>query len=417
VTTTVYRYAAIDRQGRRLNGCLPAADANALQERLAPMRLDVLHVKPVSGWQLRWQGCFTRLRGGTRRRELLEFYVSLEQLIAAGVPLIEALSDLLSDTQAPVWQDALIGVLADLHSGQPLSSAMASQDLFGRNSSRGKSGTLTLHLIEAGELSGRLPQMLQQIIDTLKWQDELAAGSKKLLIYPLFAAGVVLSTCLFLLLWLAPQLESFIATLGQEYGWTAKLLFDISAALRNGGWLWLLLPSCLLAVVMGMFFYGGQSVQMWFDRHKLKLPLVGGIYKKIIISRFLQAFAQLYAAGIPIQKALNSARRTICNRAVDHALQQSARQIEAGTSLASALGDSGLLQALALRMIKVGEHTGDLDGSLRQVSYFYSRDIKESIEQAQAILEPALILILGALLAFVALSVMLPIYEALGGLH
>ena len=149
------------------------------------------------------------------------------------------------------------------------------------------------------------------------------------------------------------------------------------------------------------------------DGMKLALPIFGPILKKIILSRFANTFAMLYAAGIPILESIRTTQDIVGNRVVRKALVRVEQSIREGQNVAGAFHDAGLFPPLVVRMLRVGENTGGLDKSLRNVSYFYNRDVKESVEKAQTLIEPMLTLFMGALLGWIMLSVIGPVYDVI----
>jgi len=173
-----------------------------------------------------------------------------------------------------------------------------------------------------------------------------------------------------------------------------------------------LLP--ILAVIVAQFMIRTDPLaRLRFDGIKLRLPLLGPILKKIILSRFANTFAMLYAAGIPILESIRTTQDIVGNGIVRQALQKVEQSIREGRNVAGAFHDVGIFPPLVVRMLRVGENTGGLDKALLNVSYFYTRDVKESVGKAQAMIEPVLTLFMGALLGWIMLSVIGPIYDVI----
>ncbi len=149
------------------------------------------------------------------------------------------------------------------------------------------------------------------------------------------------------------------------------------------------------------------------DRYKLSLPLVGPILRKIILSRFASSFAMMYSSGITVLDAIRSCEEIVGNKPLEHALRSAGQQIAEGKNLTASFQDLGVFPPLVIRMLRIGENTGALDTALLNVSYFYNREVKEQIGRVQAMIEPALTLVLGALLGWVMLSVLGPVYDTI----
>ena len=376
-------------------GRLDAINVVDLEMRLKRMDLDL-----VTGTPLAQRVLF----GGRKipRPELINFCFHLEQLNRAGVPLLEGLTDLRDSIEHPRFREVIAGLIESIEGGQTMSQAMSAHpDVFSQ---------VFVNLIRAGEDSGQLPGVLASLTESLKWEDELASHTKKLLMYPAFVAGIVLAATFFLMIYMVPQLKMFVKNMGQTLPVHTQLLFFISDLLVDYWYVFLLLP--VIAVIAGQFILRRNPLaRLRLDGIKLRLPVLGPILKKIILSRFANTFAMLYASGIPILESIRTTQQIVGNRAVRQALQQVEQSIREGRNVASAFHDVGMFPPLVVRMLRVGENTGGLDKALLNVSYFYTRDVKESVSRAQALIEPMLTLFMGALLGWIMLSVIGPIYD------
>jgi type IV pilus assembly protein PilC len=191
-----------------------------------------------------------------------------------------------------------------------------------------------------------------------------------------------------------------------------QLLFFVSDLLVGYWWLFLLAP-VIAVLALQMILRSNPIARLRFDGVKLALPVFGPILKKIILSRFANTFAMLYAAGIPILDSIRSTQDIVGNRVVSEALRKVEQSISDGQNVASAFHDASLFPPLVVRMLRIGENTGGLDKALLNVSYFYNRDVKESVDKAQTLIEPMLTVFMGALLGWIMLSVIGPIYDVI----
>jgi type IV pilus assembly protein PilC len=155
------------------------------------------------------------------------------------------------------------------------------------------------------------------------------------------------------------------------------------------------------------------AVEYAVDRYKISMALIGPILRKIILSRFAQSFAMMYSSGITVLDAIRSCEEIVGNKPLEQALKSAGQQIAEGKNLTAAFQDLDLFPPLVIRMMRIGENTGALDTALLNVSYFYNREVKEAIGKVQAMIEPALTLVLGAILGWVMLSVLGPVYDAI----
>ncbi|MEQ1599018.1 MAG: type II secretion system F family protein [Methylotenera sp.] len=394
-----FNYRAIDQTGRHAQGQIDALNEVDLEIRLERMGLDLITFKSTE----KSKKAFSQNK--VSNRDLVMFCFQLEQLTSAGVPMLEGLNDLRESTANLYFQKVLGSLAGDVEGGKMLSQAMAEHpDVFDE---------VFVNLVAAGEQTGQLPKVFDNLCNTLKWQDELMSQTKKLLAYPLFVFVVVMAAVTFLMIYLVPEMVKFLNSLGQELPLNTRILIFISNAFVKYWWLILAFP---IVVVTGLAAYIRQSpeARYKFDYIKLKLPLTGEILHKIIMARFARYFALMYQTGIPILEAIKTCEKIVGNRVVADALSRAHAQINAGDSMSESFHNAGLFPPLVVRMIKVGENTGALDKSLLNVSYFYDRDVNEMMQKMLKLLEPALTVVLGLILAFIMMSVLGPVYDSFG---
>ncbi len=393
----LYDYKAVSPEGRITYGRLDAINLVDLEMRLKRMHLDL-----VTGAPIKQRALF----GGHKvpRPELINFCFHLEHLTRAGVPILDGLTDLRDSVDHPRFREVMAGLIEGIEGGQTLSQAMSAHpDVFNQ---------VFGNLIRAGETSGQLPDVLASLTESLKWEDELVSHTKKLLMYPAFVASIVLSATFFLMIYMVPQLKMFVKNMGQVLPPHTKLLFFVSDLLVAYWYVFLLLP--VIGLIAGQAILRSNPLARFrLDSLKLRLPLVGPILKKIILSRFANTFAMLYASGIPVLESIRTTQNVVGNLVVRKALERVEMSIREGQNVAGAFKDVGLFPPLVVRMLRIGESTGGLDKALLNVSYFYNRDVKESVGKAQALIEPMLTLFMGALLGWIMLSVIGPIYDVI----
>lgn len=393
----VFQYKAVAADGRMAHGRIDALNVIDLEMRLKRMDLDLVSGEPISSHSL---------FGGRRvpRRELITFCFHLEQLSRAGVPIIDGLSDLRDSIEHPRFREVIAGIIESIEGGQTLSEAMAQH--------RGVFDRVFVSLIRAGESTGRLPEILKNIIDSLKWEDELASHTKKILMYPSFVGAIVLAATFFLMIYMVPQLKQFVKNMGQELPAQTKALFFISDLLV-AYWYVVLLAPIIAVIATALLLHTNPAARLRFDGIKLRIPVLGDILRKIILSRFANTFALLYSSGIPILESIRTTQSVVGNRVIEEGLVRVEQLIGEGQNVTAAFHAVGLFPPLVVRMLKVGESTGALDGALINVSYFYNRDVRESVEKVQAMIEPMLTMLLGGMLGWIMLSVLGPVYDVI----
>ena len=394
----LYTYKAIDSIGKSVLGRVDAANLFDLEQRLSRMGLDLVTGAPTRQT--------SRIVGGGKitRQDLINFCFHLEQLTGAGVPIVEGLIDLRDSIENPRFKEVAGGLVESIQGGRTLSQALADYpEVFGR---------VFTSLVRSGEQTGKLPEVLKSLTESIKWEDELSAQTKKMLMYPAFVGSIVLLVTFFLMIYLVPQMTAFIKNMGQDLPLQTVLLIHVSNFCVNYWWLILATPP---SIFFGLRFAArtNPSIEFRLDRYKLQLPIIGPVLRKIILSRFTSSFAMMYASGITVLDAIRSAEEILGNRPLEEALRSAGQQIADGKGMTSAFQDVGLFPPLVIRMLKIGENTGGLDTALLNVSYFYNREVKESIGKMQAMIEPLLTVVLGALLGWVMVSVLGPVYDTI----
>ena len=216
----------------------------------------------------------------------------------------------------------------------------------------------------------------------------------------------------FLMIYLVPQMTGFIRNMGQDIPLQTRILIAVSNFCIDYWWAVIAAP---FVIWFGVKFAAraNPAVAYALDRYKISMPLVGPILKKIVLSRFASSFAMMYSSGITVLDAIRSCEEIVGNRPIEYALRGAGQQIAEGKNLTVAFQDAGLFPPLVIRMLRIGENTGALDTALLNVSYFYNREVRESIGRVQAMIEPALTVVLGAILGWVMLSVLGPVYDTI----
>ncbi|MDO8990611.1 MAG: type II secretion system F family protein [Sideroxyarcus sp.] len=391
----LYSYKAIDSAGKSVKGLQDAANLIDLEQRLKRTGIDLISAKEEEN-KVSFGG------GRIKRPDLITFFFNLEQLVRAGVPLLECLGDLRDSMEEPAFREIIASLIESIESGKKLSQAMAEHpNAFDK---------ITVSLTSAGEESGRLVDVFQHLTDSLKWQDEMASQTKTMMIYPAFVGTIVLAITFFLMIYLVPQLVGFIKGMGHEIPLQTRMLLATSAFFVDYWYVLLLTPPALIAIYK-IALISNPGLQYHLDNFKLHVWPTGPILRKIILARFANTFAMMYSSGITILDCIANSRDLVNNQVIARSLQNVMHEIESGKNLTQSFQQTGIFPPLVVRMLKVGEATGQLDQALLNVSYFYDRDVKDSIKKVQALIEPTMTIILGALLGWVMLSVLSPIYD------
>ena len=393
----LFAYRAVDAEGRTSSGSLDAANSVDLELRLKRLGLDLITFDTVK------RSTAARKRNVTRG-ELITFCFHLSQLLKAGVNIIEALTDLRDTVDNAGFRQVIASLLEDIQGGLKLSEAMANHSYC--------FDQVFVSLMRAGEESGQLTEVLDELSENLKWQDEMASQAKKAMIYPSLVLVVITGVVFVLMTVLVPQLAATFKQLVTKMPRETEVLIFLSNIFVRWWYLLLGVPVALAAVLWSLS-RTNERVGRAIDELALKLPVVGPLRQKIILARFSTYFAMLYRAGISVLDCIQICEKIVGNRVMEAGLMRVGRSISEGQGISQAFIATKLFPPLVLRMLRVGETTGALDAALLNVSYFYNREVRDGIARMQTLLGPATTVVLGALIIAILYSVFLPIYDVI----
>ncbi|MDR3425900.1 MULTISPECIES: type II secretion system F family protein [Silvimonas] len=397
-----YRYHAIDKQGRPSRGERNVASHVELEKELQASGLTLLQAQR----QGNALGVFRRKTA--RWRDLADFCFHLSQMLQAGIPLLDSLTQLRNALAAGVLADAVPLVLQQIHEGSTFSQALETHATC--------FGPLLLNGVRAGEASGQLVEVLADLHGYFLWRDEVAEQTGKAFYYPVFAATVMLAATLFLLTSVMPQVQDFVADTGGKLPLATRALLLATGLLSHYGWAILSLALTSLAGLIWAIKTSSR-VAAGCDRFLLDLPLLGTLRLKSALGQYAQSLGLLYDAGVPLLDALRIAQSAVTSIQLRALLQQARLRIEEGASLGQAFASTSLLPDLLMAMLRTGEQTGHLGAALRQVAHYYQRDVKLIAQRIHSLIEPCITVVLGGLLGWIMLAVLGPVFDNLGRLR
>lgn len=397
-----YSYKAIDSFGKMHTGVMQAKNETDVEFRLENQGFDLVNLKPYR------RRTFKLTRGEIPRRELINMVFHLEQLVASGVPLLDGLTDLRDSVTDTYFRDVLAGIVESIEGGSNFSNSLK---LFPHDFDE-----VFVALIAVGEESGELPKVLRQMGETMRKADELIANAKRVMTYPIIVGAIIFFVSAFLLIYLVPKIIPFVSELGGEIPLHTKALIATSAIFAEYWWLIASVPLGL-TIVIRVAAKTRPELRYFIDGLKLKIPLFGAMSLKIRLSRFATYMALLYSSGVTVLRSLEICEDLIDNAYIERAMKEARRGISDGGGISDSFARVELFPPLVIRMLRVGETTGNLDESLLNVSYFYDREIQETIETIEPAISPLLTVIMGTLLGWIMLSVLGPVWSAATGIH
>lgn len=389
-----FNYKAIDNAGALQSGSLTANSVDDLDVQLRRVGLELVVCKSSLKH-------FRKSRS-INRKELIDFTFHLQQMVEAGVPIIDSLKDYCDTADHRGMAAVVSDLVVRVESGEALSCACAAHEqVFSR---------MFVSMLQAGEESGQLVEVLRDLLALLKWQDETVSSIRRVLIYPAFVVSVLALVIGFVMTWLVPSLTSFIESAGGVLPWHTRWLIAVSEFVTGNGVSLILF--LVIAIVLGRYLVNSSPVltAMWHGV-LLRLPLIGAVVYKIKVARFCRCSALMYASGINLIDTLKHGEMLVDNMALGTAIKSARGRIIAGGGVSESIAAEPIFPPLLSRLLKIGETTGGLDRAFLQTSYFYDRESKEAIERLEQFIGPVLIVIVGSIMCWVVVSVIGPIYD------
>jgi type IV pilus assembly protein PilC len=409
----LYEYQAIDRRGKNMTGVMPAEDELSLDVKLKDAGLwltDANITWPKSaatdpGAPVRR----FKLRGARGRRELIDFCTLMTFQIRAGVTVVRALEVACTDCKNPGFKDVLVDLQRQIEGGMRFYEAMAFYP-----------GVFSQHfltVIKAGENTSNLPEAFNDLKDYLDWVDKIIADVRQATIYPAIVVTVITGFVIFLFTFIIPKFSDLLRQLKVPQPLLTQIVFGVGDVAHKT-W-WILVPGLFLVI---FFFVFGRRISpkigLFIDHLKLRMPLFGELNLMLALSRFSHNLSILYRSGLPIIQGLEMCQEgLIGNMVVEQAVGKVEEDVKTGSTISEAMHRHGVFSALLLRMVGMGETSGNLDKALDNVSAYYNDVIPRRIKNIFSVMEPALMLFLIFMVGCVALAIYLPIISLMGAVR
>ena len=401
-----FHYRAIDAQGKPAEGQMTALDLSQLEQRLQDMGLwlvRALESKPKSVKVAARLG----KRGKVKPRDLLEFSTHMFTLLDAGIPLSQAVKNLSEETSNLQLRATLKKIFQQVEAGSPLHVAMAQHSTI--------FPPQVTNLVQAGEESDTLPDTFKELERYLEWADQIRGDVRQATIYPSIVMVAVTGLLILLFTFVIPRFIPVLHDLNVPLPFVTVLVIGVSEFTVNNWYVWMpMLLAVPLAWWVGRNYIPGFS--SWRDRMVLNLPVIGELLQMLTLSKFVQNFAVLYRAGIPVLHCLELCRGLVGNQIVADALHDVQRSIAEGSTINESLQRHQIFPPMMIQMISVGETTGNLPKTLMNVANYYNREIPRRVKKIFALFEPAVTLGLIGIVGIVALALFMPMMSLMGGL-
>lgn len=398
----IFQYTGTDLGGKGVRGTVESDSAKSARQKLkrAGIILQDLHEKKIGAGQSQvMRKVFWRK--SVPHNELALMTRQLASLVKANIPLVEALTAVMEQTEHETLKSVLADVRQKVNEGSSLSKAL---NLHGEVFSN-----MYINMIDAGEASGTLPLVLVRLADFLEAQQRLRGKVTTAMVYPMLMVGVGGTLMLGIFTFVIPRIARIFETMNRALPWYTQVILNISNFLT--GYWWLVILSMVGSSFLIRTYIATESGRERKDRFMLKFPLVGDTVRMIAVSRFANTMSTLLNGGVPIITALGIAKAIVDNRVMSYAIEDAQENISEGQSIAGPLKRSGEFPPLILHMISIGERTGELPQMLEMVSKTYEEQVSVKIDRFTSLLEPVMIVVMGLAVGIIVMAVFSPLLQ------
>ncbi len=389
-----YSYKAIKENGQYISGKIMADNPAELTTMLRSTHMELISYKAEkisSGFSF-----FDKIK----TKDLMSIFIHLEQLDKAGVPIVDAISDLKDTADSTKIRNLMQEIHESIKKGSLFSESLAKHpEIF---------SSVYVGLISAGEKTGKLSQAFASIVDDLKWSSDLKRKAKKATVGPMFGLLVMMAVMGVMMGVVVPKVTGFLVLQSIAMPAATTSLIAFSNFVQEY-WILLILALPTLFITLKIL-RKVPEMDVKIDAVKLKIPVIGPIIVKIDSAKFCQFFAMTFRSGLGVIECLDAAGMVLSNAAMKRSILVVKQQVSDGQSLAKAIAYSGLFPALVVRMFKVGEDSGNMSDALQNIQFFYDREINDSIDRLVGMIQPTLTMTMGGMIAWVTIAVFGPIY-------
>ncbi|WP_312137219.1 type II secretion system inner membrane protein GspF [Brevundimonas sp.] len=392
-----FAYVAVDVSGRTVRGHIRASSTEAVRQELEQRQMLVLDLREGEA------GIKAKTPKGKSRLSAKALALSTRQLatLVSVTPLEEAMRTLVAQAERPNVRQALEGVHTALLEGRGLADAMAAQG--------SAFPPLYRAMVKAGEASGALQSILERLADGLERDQEIRGKVIAALVYPCVLAMVASGVVVVLMTFVVPKVVEQFDSMGQSLPLLTRGIIALSRAMTQWGWLAGLLVA--LAVAGLVIARRREDIRLKTDAMVLRLPVVGALVRDLHAAQMARTLATMIAAGLPVLEGLNITARTVSNRALRQATEAMAEAVREGGGLSSAMKRAGVFPPVLIHMTASGESSGRLEPMLARAADYLDREFANFTSVMLSLLEPAIIVVMGGVVALIVLSILLPILQ------
>jgi type IV pilus assembly protein PilC len=394
----VFKYAGRNRAGAELKGEIEAADQNAAAAQLRRQGVLGATVKPKSkDLEFKIPG----LRPGVGEKNLVTFTRQFATMIDAGLPLVQCLEILGSQTENKTFAGVINKVRTDVEGGSTFAEALRKHPKVFPE--------LYVNMVAAGEAGGILDTILNRLAAYIEKSMALKKKVKGAMVYPSVVVTVAVGVVILMLIFVIPTFEKMFKDFGGSLPGITQSVIDLSTFLQKYWWL---LLGGLVALFVGLKRYRASKGGMrQTDGMALKLPVIGPLVRKVAVAKFTRTLGTLISSGVPILDGLDIVARTAGNKIIEEAILKTRQGISEGKTIAEPLQQTKVFPPMVVQMIGVGESAGALDTMLNKIADFYDDEVDAAVSALSSLLEPFIMVFLGISLGYIVIAMYLPIFK------
>lgn len=396
-----FQWEGITSAGERRTGTMDAPDENNVAARLRGDNITPSKIRKAGGsWNV-------NIGSGVKQKDLMIFTRQLSTMVDAGLPLVQALEILASQSSNKHFAKIIYSVKASVESGATFSEALRKHPrVF---------DALYVNLVAAAEIGGILDTVLLRLAAYIEKSVKLKSQVKGAMVYPVAIVLVAIGVIVIMLTKIIPMFEQMYSDMNNaELPGPTQLVIDASNSFLSN---WYLYFGGAVAFVAGMIaLLRNPKGRLWFDRNILRVPMFGTILRKVVVARFTRTLGTLLTAGVPILDALDVCAKAAGNSAVAQGVLHARARISEGKDLATPIGQTKLFPSMVVQMIGVGEQTGALDAMLQKIADFYEEEVDTAVAALTSLLEPVMMVVLGGLIGGLIVCLYLPVFNMAGNL-
>ena len=405
MTLALFRYRGRSNRGALVTGRFEADNIDAVASRLMNLGITPLQISAASSEGGSVAELWQRLGGGKpKTADLVLFARQMYSITKSGLPLLRGLRGLAESTHNPALREALYDILQSLESGRDLASSMARHpQIF---------PALFLSIVRVGESTGTLDKSFLRLCDYLSQDQDVQDRVKSAIRYPLMVMGAIGIAIAVITIFVIPSFAPLFRSLGNDIPWPTRVIMGMSGFARDHGVI--LIAGLVAGFFAARYYIRTEPGRYRWDRLKLGVPVLGELLHQAILSRIMRSLSISLDAGLPMIQALTLLSRSAGNVYLAERVIRLRDAVERGDSLSHAAAAADIFPPLVLQMVAVGEETGELTRLLEEVAGFYQREVDYRLRNLTALIEPLLIVMVGAMVLVLALAVFLPLWNMIG---